>query len=75
MRYLALRVLKELDASIAPIAGTVLLQVVVSENRRLTEITVLSPIGFGLDERAEAAVIILQQKTMYTPLNRVCASN
>jgi TonB family protein len=38
------------------IQGTVVLQLVVNEKGRPTDITVLSPLGFGLDERAVAAI-------------------
>jgi TonB family protein len=38
------------------IQGTVVLQIVVSAKGRATDIKVLSPLGFGLDEQAEAAV-------------------
>jgi TonB family protein len=38
------------------IQGTVVLQLAVNEKGRPTGITVISPLGFGLDERAQAAV-------------------
>src|SRR4051794_12345164 len=38
------------------VQGTVVLQLIVDERGRPIEITVLSPLGFGLDERAVAAV-------------------
>ena len=38
------------------IEGTVLLDVIVDEHGRATNITVVSPLGFGLDECAQAAV-------------------
>jgi TonB family protein len=36
--------------------GTVVVQLIVSEEGRATGVTVISPVGFGLDERARAAV-------------------
>ena len=44
------------DARAEHIQGTVVLQLVVSDQGRPTKITVLSPLGYGLDEQAEAAV-------------------
>lgn len=44
------------DARAEHIQGTVVLQLVVSNQGRPTKITVLSPLGYGLDEQAEAAV-------------------
>jgi TonB family protein len=44
------------EARINGIQGTVLLEVAVDENGRPGQITVLSPIGFGLDTRAVDAV-------------------
>ena len=38
------------------VQGAVLLQVVVDENGRAVDISVISPLGFGLDEQAEAAI-------------------
>ena len=38
------------------IQGTVILQIVVNENGRASDISVISPLGFGLDEQAQAAV-------------------
>ena len=38
------------------IQGTVMLQIVVDEQGRATRIEVVSPLGFGLDEQAQAAV-------------------
>ncbi len=38
------------------IQGTVMLEIVVSEKGRATDITVISPMGFGLDEMARAAI-------------------
>jgi len=38
------------------IQGSVLLQIVVDEKGRATDISVISPLGFGLDEQAQAAV-------------------
>lgn len=38
------------------VQGTVVLQIVVNEKGRASDITVVSPLGFGLDERALAAV-------------------
>lgn len=56
------RVLRKTEPAYSPdaradhIQGTVVLQIVVDETGHTTGITVLSPIGFGLDERAKAAV-------------------
>ena len=56
------RVLRKVEPEYSPTAreehvqGTLVLQLIVNEKGRATDITVLSPIGFGLDERAEAAV-------------------
>src|SRR4029077_20640019 len=56
------RVLRKVEPEYSPIAradrvqGTLVLQIVVDEKGRATDITVLSPLGFGLDERAQAAV-------------------
>jgi TonB family protein len=56
------RVLHKVEPEYSPIAqadhvqGTLILQIIVNEKGRATDITVLSPIGFGLDERAEMAV-------------------
>ena len=44
------------DARADHIQGTVVLQLAVNEKGRATGITVISPLGFGLDERAQAAV-------------------
>jgi hypothetical protein len=44
------------DARADHIQGTVVLQLAVDEKGRATGITVISPLGFGLDERAQAAV-------------------
>ena len=38
------------------VQGTVILQIVVSEKGRADDISVISPLGFGLDEQAQAAV-------------------
>ena len=38
------------------VQGTVVLQLVVDEHGRATGVTLISPLGFGLDERAQAAV-------------------
>jgi TonB family protein len=38
------------------VQGTVVLQIIVSEKGRATDVTVLSPLGFGLDEQAQTAV-------------------
>jgi TonB family protein len=40
----------------AHIQGTVVFQIVVDEQGRPADISVLSPLGFGLDERAQAAI-------------------
>jgi TonB family protein len=44
------------DARAEHVQGTVVLQLVVSEQGRATNITLISPLGYGLDEQAEAAV-------------------
>jgi TonB family protein len=44
------------DARAEHIQGTVVLKLVVSDQGRPTKIEVLSPLGYGLDEQAEAAV-------------------
>jgi TonB family protein len=44
------------EARAAAVSGTVLLQLVVNENGRATDIAVLSPLGFGFDEKAIAAL-------------------
>ena len=44
------------DARDALIQGTVYLEVVIDENGEPTRIHLLSPLGFGLDERAQATV-------------------
>lgn len=44
------------EARSAFIQGTVVLQIIINEEGRATDIAVLSPVGFGLDERAQAAV-------------------
>lgn len=44
------------DARADHIQGTVVLQLAVNEKGRPTGIGVISPLGFGLDERAQAAV-------------------
>jgi len=38
------------------VQGTVILQIVVNEKGRAADISVISPLGFGLDEQAQAAV-------------------
>lgn len=38
------------------VQGTVILQIVVNEKGRTADISVVSPLGFGLDEQAQAAV-------------------
>ena len=56
------RLLHKVDPQYSPVAradhiqGTVVLQLVVNEKGRPTDITVISPLGFGLDERAQEAV-------------------
>src|SRR5262245_27144770 len=40
----------------ANVQGTVVLEIVVNESGRIQEIVVLSPLGFGLDERAQEAI-------------------
>jgi TonB family protein len=44
------------DARADHIQGTVVLQLAVNERGRAIGISVISPLGFGLDERAQAAV-------------------
>src|SRR4051794_11918634 len=44
------------DARADHIQGTVILQLVIDEKGRPTGVSVISPLGFGLDERAQAAV-------------------
>jgi TonB family protein len=44
------------DAKAAGIQGTVVLQVIIDQNGVPTQITVLSPLGFGLDEAAATAI-------------------
>jgi TonB family protein len=44
------------EARAEGIQGTVLLQVIVSERGRAENISVVSPMGFGLDEQAQAAI-------------------
>ena len=56
------RLLHKKEPEYSPIAradhiqGTVVLQLIVDERGRPTNVTVLSPLGFGLDEGAQAAV-------------------
>jgi TonB family protein len=44
------------EANADRVQGTVILQIIVDEKGRPTEITLISPLGFGLDEKAQAAV-------------------
>lgn len=44
------------EATEAKVQATVAFEIVVSEQGKATDITVLSPAGYGLDERAEAAI-------------------
>ena len=44
------------EAEAAHVQGTVILQMVVSEKGRAIDISVISPLGFGLEERAITAV-------------------
>ena len=44
------------DARADHVQGTVIFQLVVNEKGRPTNISVISPLGFGLDERAQAAI-------------------
>ena len=44
------------EARAGHIQGTVVLQIVVNEQGRPADISVISPLGFGLDEQAQAAV-------------------
>jgi TonB family protein len=56
------RVLHKVEPEYSPSAradrvqGTVFLEVVINEKGRTTDIAVISPLGFGLDEKAQAAV-------------------
>src|SRR5207245_5595213 len=56
------RIVKKVEPKFSTIArgagaqGTVVLQLVVDEHGMPTSISVLSPLGFGLDEQAQAAV-------------------
>ena len=56
------RLLRKVEPEYTPsaradhIQGTVILQIVVNEKGRAADISVLSPLGFGLDEKAQAAV-------------------
>jgi TonB family protein len=56
------RILRKVEPEYSPIAradhiqGTLVLQLVVDDQGRPTDITVLSPLGFGLDEQAISAV-------------------
>lgn len=56
------RILHKVEPEYSPIAradhvqGTLILELVVNEKGRASDITVISPLGFGLDERAVAAV-------------------
>lgn len=57
------RVKKKVEPEFSPLAradhiqGTVLLQIVVTEHGRASNIEVISPLGFGLDEKAEQAIL------------------
>lgn len=51
------------EARSANMQGTVVLQLVINEQGRPTDITVMSPLGFGLDERAVSAV----EKWLFAP--------
>lgn len=44
------------EALSAQVQGTCVLEIVIDENGAPSQITVLSPVGFGLDERAQTAV-------------------
>jgi TonB family protein len=56
------RLLHKVEPEYSPLAradqvqGTVVFQLVVNEKGRATDITLLSPLGYGLDERAQAAI-------------------
>ena len=56
------RLLRKVEPEFTPearaghIQGTVVLQLVVNEKGRAVDISVISPLGFGLDEQAQAAV-------------------
>ena len=56
------RLLHKVEPEYSPLAradhiqGTVVFQVVVNEKGRLADISVLSPLGYGLDERAQTAI-------------------
>jgi TonB family protein len=57
------RLKKKVEPEFSPLArkariqGTVLLQIVVTERGRASNIEVISPLGFGLDEKAEQAIL------------------
>jgi TonB family protein len=44
------------DARAGHVQGTTVIQLIVDEHGNATDITVLSPLGFGLDEKARAAI-------------------
>jgi TonB family protein len=44
------------DARTQRIQGTVVFQLIIDEKGRPTNISVVSPLGFGLDERAQTAI-------------------
>jgi TonB family protein len=56
------RLLRKVEPEYSPTAradriqGTVILQIVVNEKGRAADISVISPLGFGLDEQAQSAV-------------------
>jgi TonB family protein len=56
------RVIHKIEPEYSPearadhVQGTVILQIVVNEKGRAADISVISPLGFGLDEQAQAAV-------------------
>lgn len=56
------RVIRKVEPEFSPLAranqiqGTVVIQLIVSEGGRAAEIQVISPLGFGLDESAIAAI-------------------
>lgn len=56
------RLIRKVEPEYSPIAradriqGTVILQLVVNQKGRAVDVSVISPLGFGLDEEAQAAV-------------------
>jgi TonB family protein len=54
------------EASANRIQGTVVLQMVIDQQGRPTNVNVISPVGFGLDERAQSAI----EKWKYKPATK-----